>query len=84
MIRFLSLYRYKNDHDGKITTKIEDLKEYLTIDEKVKCDKIKIDEEASKQICIDSNGCMRDAIGLLDQLNSYTNIFLYNYSRYLF
>ena len=39
--------RYKNDHDGKITTKIEDLKEYLTIDEKVKCDKIKIDEEGN-------------------------------------
>lgn len=34
---------------------------------------IKIDEDAIEQICEDSNGCLRDAIGLLDQLNSYTN-----------
>lgn len=39
------------------------------------CDqeKIKIDEEALEQICIDSNGGLRDGISLLDQLNSYTN-----------
>ena len=36
-------------------------------------EKIKIEEEAVKQICEDSNGGMRDAIGLLDQLNAYTN-----------
>lgn len=39
------------------------------------CDKenIKIEDDAVEQICIDSNGGLRDAIGLLDQLNSYTN-----------
>lgn len=39
------------------------------------CDKekIKISDEAIEQICIDSSGGLRDAIGLLDQLNSYTN-----------
>lgn len=39
------------------------------------CDqeKIKIDNDALEQICIDSNGGLRDGIGLLDQLNSYTN-----------
>ena len=36
-------------------------------------EKIKISEEAIKQIGEDSNGGLRDAIGLLDQLNSYTN-----------
>lgn len=36
-------------------------------------EKIKISEEAVKQIGEDSNGGLRDAIGLLDQLNSYTN-----------
>ena len=45
--------------------------------EKIKyiCDqeKIKIDNDALEQICIDSNGGLRDGIGLLDQLNSYTN-----------
>ena len=45
--------------------------------EKIKsiCDseKIKITDEAINQICIDSAGGLRDAIGLLDQLNSYTN-----------
>lgn len=39
--------RYKNDHDGEITTEFENLKDYLTIDEKVKCDKIKIDQEGN-------------------------------------
>ena len=34
---------------------------------------IKITDEAVNQICIDSNGGLRDGIGLLDQLNSYTN-----------
>jgi len=39
------------------------------------CDKEKINitEEALEQVCIDSNGGLRDGIGLLDQLNSYTN-----------
>ena len=45
--------------------------------EKIKyiCDneKINIEEDAIKQICYDSYGGMRDAISLLDQLNSYTN-----------
>ena len=39
--------RYKNDHDGDITTEFENLKDYLTIDNKVKCDKIKIDQEGN-------------------------------------
>ena len=39
--------RYKNDHDGEITTEFENLKDYLTIDNKVKCDKIKIDQEGN-------------------------------------
>ena len=47
------------------------------IEERVKyiCnkEKIKISDEAVKQIGEDSNGGLRDAIGLLDQLNSYTN-----------
>ena len=38
-----------------------------------KQEKIKISDEAVKQIGEDSNGGLRDAIGLLDQLNSYTN-----------
>ena len=39
------------------------------------CDQenIKIEEDALEQICINSNGGLRDGIGLLDQLNSYTN-----------
>ncbi len=45
--------------------------------EKIKfiCDQeqIKITDDALEQICIDSNGGLRDGIGLLDQLNSYTN-----------
>lgn len=36
-------------------------------------EKIRITEEAVKQIGEDSNGGLRDAVGLLDQLNSYTN-----------
>ena len=36
-------------------------------------EKIKIEKEALEEICHDSNGCLRDAISLLDQLNSYTN-----------
>ena len=36
-------------------------------------EKINITDEAVKQIGEDSNGGLRDAIGLLDQLNSYTN-----------
>ena len=34
---------------------------------------IKISEDALEQVCINSNGGLRDGIGLLDQLNSYTN-----------
>ena len=39
------------------------------------CEKenIKIEKEALEEICHDSNGCLRDAISLLDQLNSFTN-----------
>ena len=39
------------------------------------CDQenIKITDDSLEQICIDSNGGLRDGIGLLDQLNSYTN-----------
>ena len=37
------------------------------------CESIKIDDEALKVIAIYSNGGMRDAIGLLDQLSSYKN-----------
>ncbi len=39
------------------------------------CEKenIKIDEKSLELISIDSNGGMRDAIGLLDQLNAYSN-----------
>ena len=36
-------------------------------------EKINIDNESLELISIDSNGGMRDAIGLLDQLNAYTN-----------
>ena len=36
-------------------------------------EKIKITDDSLEQICIDSNGGLRDGIGLLDQLNSYTN-----------
>ncbi len=41
--------RYKNAHDGEFTTKLEDLKKYLTID-KVKCDKVNIDEQGNVTI----------------------------------
>lgn len=39
------------------------------------CDQenIKISKDALEQVCINSNGGLRDGIGLLDQLNSYTN-----------
>ena len=39
------------------------------------CEKenIKIDEQSLDLIALDSNGGMRDAIGLLDQLNAYSN-----------
>jgi len=37
------------------------------------CENIKIDEDALKGIATYSNGGMRDAIGLLDQLSSYKN-----------
>ena len=47
---------------------IEDRVRYIC-----KQEKIKISDEAVKQIGEDSNGGLRDAIGLLDQLNSYTN-----------
>ena len=45
----------------------------LKIKEICEKEKIKIEDSAIKQICDDSNGGMRDAIGLLDQLNAYTN-----------
>ena len=38
-----------------------------------KQENIKIDENSLDLIAIDSNGGMRDAIGLLDQLNAYSN-----------
>lgn len=47
---------------------IEDRIKYICKEEK-----IKISDEAVRQIGEDSNGGLRDAIGLLDQLNSYTN-----------
>ena len=47
---------------------IEDRIKYICKEEK-----IKISDDAVKQIGEDSNGGLRDAIGLLDQLNSYTN-----------
>ena len=47
---------------------IEDRIRYICKEEK-----IKISDDALKQIGNDSNGGLRDAIGLLDQLNSYTN-----------
>ena len=47
---------------------IEDRIKYICKEEK-----IKISDESVKQIGEDSNGGLRDAIGLLDQLNSYTN-----------
>ena len=39
------------------------------------CDKekINIDDDSINQICLDSNGGLRDAISELDQLNSFTN-----------
>ena len=37
------------------------------------CEKIKIDDLSLDLIAEDSNGGMRDAIGLLDQLNAYSN-----------
>ena len=36
-------------------------------------EKINITDDALEEICINSNGGLRDGIGLLDQLNSYTN-----------
>lgn len=42
----IAFERYKNSHDGVITTNFEDLKDYLTID-KVKCDNIKINENGN-------------------------------------
>ena len=39
--------RYKTANDGSISTVFDDLKEYLTIDNKVKCDKITINEDGS-------------------------------------
>lgn len=43
----VALERYKNAHDGNITTNFDELKEYLTIDNKVKCDKITIKVDGS-------------------------------------
>ena len=57
-------FEFKSISDTLMTERIKDI---------CKKEKIKIEEDAIKQICDDSNGCMRDAIVLLDQLNSYTN-----------
>lgn len=57
-------FEFKSISDILMTERIKNI---------CKKEKIKIEEDAIKQICIDSNGCMRDAIVLLDQLNSYTN-----------
>lgn len=43
----IAFERYKNANDGNISTDFNDLKEYLTITDKVKCDKIKISEDGS-------------------------------------
>ena len=56
--------------------------EFKSIPEKLMKEKLKeicnkeninITDEALLQVCIDSNGGLRDGIGLLDQLNSFTN-----------
>ena len=43
----IAVDRYKNEHDNNITTNFEDLKEYLTIENKIKCDKIIINEQGT-------------------------------------
>jgi len=57
-------FEFKPIPTGLMTNRIS------TICEK---EKIKIEKEALEEICHDSNGCLRDAISLLDQLNSFTN-----------
>ena len=39
--------RYKNAHDGVITTKFEEIEEYLTVVNKVKCDSININDDGN-------------------------------------
>ena len=61
--------RCQNFDFGRITiTNIVNRLSYIC-----ECENIKIDDEALKAIAIYSNGGMRDAIGLLDQLSSYKN-----------
>ena len=61
--------RCQNFDFGRITiTNIVDRLSYICEHEN-----IKIDNDALKSIAIYSNGGMRDAIGLLDQLSSYKN-----------
>lgn len=67
----VALDRYKNAHDGNITTNFEDLKEYLTIDNKVKCDKItiKVDESITIKDCyVDGEKVLND----LSEVYEYT------------
>lgn len=59
----IALNRYKNAHDGSITTNFDDLSLYLTIDNKVKCDKItiKIDESIHITDCyVDGEKVLND------------------------
>ncbi len=59
--------RCQNFDFGRITiTNIENRLSYIC-----ECENIKIDKDALKLIAIFSNGGMRDAISLLDQLSSY-------------
>lgn len=43
----IALERYKLAHDGLITTNFNDLKEYLTIKDRIKCDNVEINEDSS-------------------------------------
>lgn len=40
----IAFNRYKNAHDGQFTTDINELKEYITVDAKIKCDVVEITE----------------------------------------
>ena len=54
--------RYKEAHDGLVTTNYADLKEYLTIKDEIKCDKITISEDGSVFI----TGCYVDGEKVLN------------------
>lgn len=43
----IALERYKLAHDGMITTNFNDLREYITIKDRIKCDNIKINDDSS-------------------------------------